>query len=229
LPLAIDTFRVAVRQRPEHVGAHRLLAMALLAAGRPAEAFDVLARVLQPPAPVEYAAAPDERAAAGLRGLREDLGLAAAAWTRLQPSLAPAIARRLLALGGVPAREPDVRFVLSWETEASDADLHLLDRSGEEASFLHPALRSGGELYEDVTDGQRPECFRVGRPSAWPYRLEVHHASRGPLGYGLGTVQIVSHDGRGRVFFEARPFVVQRDDALVPLGEVKPCSCVPKG
>ena len=40
LALAIDTFRKAVEQRPDHPASHRLLGFALLKAGRPHEAFD---------------------------------------------------------------------------------------------------------------------------------------------------------------------------------------------
>jgi hypothetical protein len=36
----------------------------------------------------------------------------------------------------------------------------------------------------------------------------------------MGTVQIVRHDGKGRITVEPRPFVVMADRATVDLGEV---------
>jgi len=58
-----------------------------------------------------------------------------------------------------------------------------------------------------------------GRDAA-PYRLAVHYYNRGPMGYGMGTVQVVAHDGAGRFKVEPRPFVVMADHAKVELGSV---------
>jgi hypothetical protein len=38
------------------------------------------------------------------------------------------------------------------------------------------------------------------------------------MGYGMGTLQIVAHDGAGRLKVEPRPFVVMVDQAMVDLG-----------
>jgi hypothetical protein len=48
----------------------------------------------------------------------------------------------------------------------------------------------------------------------------VHYYRRGPMGFGLGTVQVIRHDGAGNVTVEDRPFVIQADDAMVDLGEI---------
>ncbi len=50
-----------------------------------------------------------------------------------------------------------------------------------------------------------------------PYRLQAHYYSRGPMGYGLGKLQIIDHDGKGGFTFEERPFVVMVDQAFVDL------------
>ena len=41
------------------------------------------------------------------------------------------------------------------------------------------------------------------------------------MGLGIGTVQVIRHDGKGRVTVEDRPFVLQKDGATIPLGEVR--------
>lgn len=51
-----------------------------------------------------------------------------------------------------------------------------------------------------------------------PYRLLAHYYSRGPMGYGMGKLEILEHDGSGGLSFEERPFVVMRDRAYVELG-----------
>jgi hypothetical protein len=40
------------------------------------------------------------------------------------------------------------------------------------------------------------------------------------MGYGMGKLQIVEHDGKGGLRFEERPFIVMRDGAFVDLGKV---------
>jgi tetratricopeptide (TPR) repeat protein len=216
LELAIDTYQKAVLDRPDHPTGHRLLAWALLRAGRFAAAFAALEKGLER----RY---PEGRFAGFERVLQEDLGLLAAAWLRAEPARRAEVLDRLRAHGARIESEPSLRFVLTWETDANDVDLHVYDHRGGHAFYRHPALPSGGELYADVTTGYGPECFAVRSPAgraAAPYRLRVHYYSRGPMGYGMGTVQVVRHDGEGRLAIEPRPFVVMADNAMVDLGPV---------
>jgi uncharacterized protein YfaP (DUF2135 family) len=112
--------------------------------------------------------------------------------------------------------------VLTWETDANDVDFHIRDAKKGHAFYSQKELRSGGELYEDVTTGYGPECFTIrGAPKAAPYELSIHYYSRGPMGYGMGKLEIVRHDGRGNLAFEERPFVVMNDQAFVELGTVE--------
>ena len=218
LELAADTFRKAVEQRPDHPASHRLLGMALLKLGRPEEAFEALARGLEQ----RY---PGGRFLGADRILREDLALAAAAWIRAQPGKRAHIEERLR--GRYYAQldnKPSLRFVLIWETDANDVDFHIIDGQGSHAYFSNPQLPSGGELYADVTTGYGPECFNIPLAASertYPYRLQAHYYSRGPMGYGMGKLQIVEHDGKGGLRFEERPFIVMRDHAFVDLGVVK--------
>jgi hypothetical protein len=40
------------------------------------------------------------------------------------------------------------------------------------------------------------------------------------MGYGMGSLQVVEHDGSGGLKFDDRPFVVMTDKAFVNLGSV---------
>ena len=40
------------------------------------------------------------------------------------------------------------------------------------------------------------------------------------MGYGMGKLQIIEHDGHGTLHFEDRPFVVMSDGAFVDMGTV---------
>lgn len=215
--LAVDTYEKAVEQRPDHPSSHRLYAIALLKNGEYDKAFEAM----QKGAARSY---PPGRFAGVQRILREDLGLIAAAWKRAEPHRAAEIRTKLLAAGGQEERDPSLRFVLVWETDANDVDFHIYDAKGGHAYYGQRQLESGGELYADVTTGYGPECFTIRGPRearAYPYTLQAHYYSRGPMGYGMGKVQIIDHDGRGNLTFEERPFVVMADRAYVDIGKVE--------
>ena len=214
LDLAIDTFEKARADRPDHPASHRLLAMAYLRARQPEKAFEVLAAGIEQ----RY---PDGRFRGVDRILREDLGLAAAAWIRMDPKREDEISRLLLAHGGAVEDGPSLRFVLVWETDANDVDFHIFDVEGNHAFYSRRSLATGGQLYADVTTGYGPECFTVRGAKgerAGPYKLQAHYYSRGPMGYGMGKLQVVEHDGKGGITFQERPFVVMNDHAFVDLG-----------
>ncbi|MBK6923043.1 MAG: hypothetical protein IPH07_36990 [Deltaproteobacteria bacterium] len=212
--LALDTYAQALRQRPDHPNSHRHLAWAYLRAERPDLAFETILGALS-------RSYPEERFRGVVRVLQEDAGLLAAALLRHDPEQADDIHARLREVGAKLATEPSLRFVMSWETDSNDVDFHIVDANGEEASFQSPRLVSGGELFADVTTGYGPECFAIpGAPNAFPYRFQAHYYARGPMGFGMGTLQIIEHDGRGGFGFDDRPFVIMRDRATVQLGHL---------
>ncbi|XXY45909.1 AgmX/PglI C-terminal domain-containing protein [Sorangium sp. So ce269] len=216
LELAIDTYEKAREQRPDHPSSHRLLAFARLKRGEHAAAFDSLAAGLER----RY---PPGRFAGVESILREDLGLVAAAWIKAEPARRANVLARLAKAGAALEGAPSLRFVLSWETDANDVDFHIRDDRGGHAYYSQPTLPGGGRLYADVTTGYGPECFTIRAPRerrASRYTLQAHYYARGPMGYGMGKLQIVDHDGKGGLSFEERPFVVMTDQAFVDLGAV---------
>ena len=70
--------------------------------------------------------------------------------------------------GALPTR-PTIRFVLSWETDANDVDLHVRDRNDGHAFYAQRDLPSGGRLLDDLTDGFGVDVVidAVGRPETW--------------------------------------------------------------
>lgn len=212
--LVVDTYKKAVASRPDHPSGHRMLAYALLRSGHFDEAFDaILAGFVRP-----Y---PSGRFAGVRRVLADDVGIVAAVLVKERPERRAAVERRLAELGLSLPKRPSLRFVLTWETDANDVDFHIRDGRKGHAFFRNPRLRSGGELYADVTTGYGPECFTIeGKPTAYPYRLAAHYYAKGPMGYGLGNLEIIEFDGAGGIKIEERPFVVMTDRAFVDLGVV---------
>jgi tetratricopeptide (TPR) repeat protein len=209
--LAIDTYRKAIEQRPDHFSGYRLLGFALVQDGRAREAFEVLREGLD-------GRMPDGRYAGVRQVLEEDLELVGAAWVAADPKARAEVEAALDKRGHTLPTTRTTRFVLNWETDANDVDLHVYDAKGGHAFYSQRGLASGGVLYADVTTGYGPECFTIeGEPKAGPYQIQAHYYRRGPMGYGMGKLQVITHDGKGGLQFEEEPFVIMRDDAYVDL------------
>ncbi len=214
--LALDTFARARIERGDHPSSYRLLAFAELKRGRYQEAFTAAFEGLKQPYPAGRFRGVDQI-------LREDLGLVAAAWIKADPKRREEILAKVAAAGGVVEDAPSLRFVLNWETDANDVDFHIIDADGGHAYYERPELPSGGHLYADVTTGYGPECFTIRLPKerrSPVYTLQAHYYSRGPMGYGMGKLEIIEHDGSGGLTIEERPFVAMVDHAFVELGTV---------
>ena len=155
------------------------------------------------------------------RILQEDAQLVAAALVAADPKSRGKVEALLSPLGLQIDDRRSMRFVLTWETDANDVDFHIFDKRYNHAYYSRRGLATGGELYADITTGYGPECFTIHDPGAYPYLLKAHYYRRGPMGYGAGKLQIIRHDGKGRLGFEDRPFVIMADGAYVDLGTVR--------
>lgn len=212
--LIIDTYRRAVADRPDHVTGHRLLAYALLRAGKPADAFAAILAGIDQPYPAGRFAGAD-------RVLADDAGMLGAALISAQPGQRTHVIDELSKRNLRLATTPSTRFILYWETDGNDVDFHIQDSHGGHAYYANPQLRSGGELYADITTGYGPECFAIeGTPKAGPYRLSINYYSQGPMGYGMGLLEVQRFDGKGKLSFEDRPYVIMNDHAYVDLGKI---------
>lgn len=211
--LVVDSYGRALRGQSDDPSSHRLLGYALLRSGYYREALETLVSGFA------WASA-DERSQTMARVLYDDIGLVGAAWIAARPADEEFVRRYLEVQEVALASEPSLRFVLTWDTPISDVDLHVRDGDGRHAFYKHRNLQSGGLLYGDVAAGRGIEAFVIdGEPQGFPYNLQVDYFTLDPLlGYGMGKVEIIEHDGKGGLTFDQRPFVVSRDGANVDLG-----------
>jgi len=211
--LVVDSYGRALRRQSDDPSSHRLLGYALLRSGYFREALETLVSGFA------WASA-DERSQTMARVLYDDIGLVAAAWIAARPADEEFVRRYLEVQEVALASEPSLRFVLTWDTPISDVDLHVRDGDGRHAFYKNRNLRSGGLLYGDVAAGRGIEAFVIdGEAQGFPYNLQIDYFTLDPLlGYGMGKVEIIEHDGKGGLTFDQRPFVVSRDGANVDLG-----------
>ncbi|MBN2145701.1 MAG: hypothetical protein JW774_13895 [Candidatus Aureabacteria bacterium] len=213
ISLAADTFQKAKDQRPDHPSGFHLLAMALLAQGEVGSAINTLTEGLSRNFNNRFLKVKEI--------LAEDLSLI------LSSSIASHLkdneqVKKIIQQYRInPTLKPQYRFILSWETDANDVDFHIHDKSNNHAFYSQPSLSSGGKLYADITQGYGPECFVIENPRAAPYRLQAHYYSRGPMGYGMGLLQILKLSDSGKLSLENRPFLIMNDQAFVNLGTVE--------
>lgn len=99
---------------------------------------------------------------------------------------------------------PRLRVVLSWDSNATDIDLHVITPLGEHSAFFNRAIPSGGALDVDVTTGYGPEIFAHPAPPVGAYLIYLNYFGGG-YGYDdqeepnqkitVATLTIVSEEG----------------------------------
>lgn len=201
--MMLGALEKARRLRPHQPGGVRQYAYALAKVKREGEALSVIEKALD--------RIPEPRSQI-VEVLRDDAALIGAAWLRREPSRKAEVVPRVLRLRRQLEQDPSVRFVLHWESDGTDADLIVEEKGGRTVRRL-----------ADVRNGYGPEVVLIRkrpRDRAYPYTVRVHHGALGPLGFGMGTLQTVEHDGRGGWWFASAPFVVTNEGAVLPLGKV---------
>ncbi len=210
--LALDTLSRAAKQRPDHPSGAVLLAVELARSGKPIEALTALAATDQ--------ARWRQGNFQGVDRVIQDVaGIIAADGLATHPELRPAIEAKLSALHAELPTTPQLRLLLTWETDATDVDLRVFDAAGRQAWYGGPHMTSGGDLYADIRTGYGPECFAANPATAYPYRVVANYYTRGPMGWGAGALQVLRWDGQ-KMHVETRPYVLMADHAWFDLGTV---------
>jgi uncharacterized protein YfaP (DUF2135 family) len=64
---------------------------------------------------------------------------------------------------------------ITWNTDNTDVDLHVIEPSGEECFYRHRDTRSGGSLTQDVTQGYGPEMYVLRDAPRGNYDIRAHY------------------------------------------------------
>jgi hypothetical protein len=71
--------------------------------------------------------------------------------------------------------QADLVVTITWNTDATDVDLHVTEPSGEECYYSHRETKSGGALTRDVTQGYGPEMYVLKRAPNGNYAVRAHY------------------------------------------------------
>lgn len=95
---------------------------------------------------------------------------------------------------------PRLRVVLSWDTDHTDLDLHVVGPDGSHVWYGNRTAENGGALDVDVTTGFGPEIFATPAPLTGPYQVWVQYYGSGdrPDIITVAQVAIVQDEGTPR-------------------------------
>ena len=101
---------------------------------------------------------------------------------RIVRSQSPAVDYAKARIGALERKvdigQADLVVTITWNTDATDVDLHVVEPSGEEVFFSHTTSQSGGRLTRDVTQGYGPEMYVLRDAPKGTYQVDaVYFAS----------------------------------------------------
>lgn len=119
--------------------------------------------------------------------------------------------------------DTDVRIVMSWDADATDIDLHVVEPGGEEAYYGHNRTARGGIVSRDVTDGYGPEEYLVRAAPQGSYAIKAkYYGSRQQTLVGAATVTATVFTDWGRAGEQRQTLALRLDQPhdLVDIGSI---------
>jgi uncharacterized protein YfaP (DUF2135 family) len=105
----------------------------------------------------------------------------------------------------VPTR---LRVVLSWDSDSTDLDLHVVSPDGQHAFYGQRVVANGGALDVDVTTGFGPEIFATPAPLSGAYHVFVNYFGAGQRRGVITTAQVAIIQDEGTPREKQQTFVV---------------------
>lgn len=99
--------------------------------------------------------------------------------------------RRQFVDGYANRAQARLRIVLSWDSDNTDLDLHVVSPDGQHVFYAARQAANGGALDVDVTTGYGPEIYANPAPPAGVYHVFVNYFGAGTLSDDhLSTAQV---------------------------------------
>jgi uncharacterized protein YfaP (DUF2135 family) len=95
---------------------------------------------------------------------------------------------------------PQLRVVLSWDTDMTDIDLHVVSPDGQHVWFADRVVANGGALDVDVTTGFGPEIYAHPSPAPGVYHVYVNYFGAGERNdvITVAQVSLIENEGTPR-------------------------------
>ena len=118
----------------------------------------------------------------------------------------------------------DLRIMLSWDTDETDVDLHVLEPNGEEAFYSHRRTSTGGFVSEDVTTGYGPEEYLRKEAPKGVYKILANYFAshrQALTGAAVVTATVYTNWGRADEKRQILSFRLDKPKDKCPIGEIK--------
>src|SRR5208337_2655380 len=206
---AVRVLSSIIEEHPARGDALRLVGYRLLDLKQPAQAIRLFDRVqrsrpFEPHSYLDLARSLEESGKYGLAAVQYEIVLAGTWHARFHQSLKTVaqedyarMMRQAIQVKGVKADladhfgsrlekmdpkqfQADLRVSMSWNTDATDVDLWVIEPDGTKCFYQHRQTKNGGELTEDVTQGFGPERFQAKKAMKGEYTVIVHYFAANP-------------------------------------------------
>jgi hypothetical protein len=118
----------------------------------------------------------------------------------------------------------DLRVTISWNTDATDVDLWVIEPDGTKCFYQHQQTKNGGQLSPDQTQGYGPERYQVLHATPGVYTVIVHYFRANPnllAGETHVHVAIARNAGTSQESSDLRTVILKRQDEQVEVCKVK--------
>jgi tetratricopeptide (TPR) repeat protein len=125
---------------------------------------------------------------------------------------------------GQKQKPADLRVTISWNTDATDVDLWVIEPDGTKCFYQHKATKNGGELSQDMTQGYGPERYQMISAPKGTYQVLVHYYGTNPNLLGGEThvkVAVTRNSGRANETTENHTVILKRRNEQVEVCKVK--------
>lgn len=92
---------------------------------------------------------------------------------------------------------PKLRVVLSWDTDMTDIDLHVVSPDGQHVWYGDRVVANGGALDVDVTTGFGPEIYAHPSPAPGVYHVYVNYFGAGERDDAITVAQVSLIENEG--------------------------------
>jgi hypothetical protein len=118
----------------------------------------------------------------------------------------------------------DLRVTISWNTDATDVDLWVIEPDGTKCFYSHNRTTIGGELTQDQTQGYGPERYRIKKAPKGEFRVLVHYYRPNAnllSGETHVNVVITRYAGSAQEVTERRTVILKKHDEAVEVTRIK--------
>lgn len=115
----------------------------------------------------------------------------------------------------LPVRSADLLVIMTWNTDNTDIDLHVLEPSGEDCFYGNRSTKAGGQMSTDVTQGFGPEMYYIPKLESGDYRIRVHYFARDRNRLDVRTkvhVTVFRSFGRPNQQIESKIVTLEQDE-----------------